>query len=210
MTQHVQPGAGRNPEERPGFDRRMTRDEINGLPLKRWQGPIHVISEHNQVPPAVERLQAAAVLGFDTETRPSFKKGQYYPPALLQLAGDEEVFLFRLTALGLPDPLRDILENSAVIKTGVSLGYDLRELKKMSALTGQGFIDLGQEAKRIRIKNHGLRGLCAVLLNFRISKSAQTSNWGRKKLTEAQIRYAATDAWAGRELYFALQQPDLN
>ncbi len=189
----------------PGFDRRMSREEINDLPLQRWEGPIQVISEPGDVTRAIERLQTEPVLGFDTETRPAFKKGQSYPPALLQLATAEEVFLFQLAPLGLPEGLCDILADPAIVKTGVSLAYDLRELNKISPFDAQGFIDLGHEAKQLGIKNHGLRGLCAVLLGFRISKSSQTSNWSKKNLTPAQMKYAATDAWVGKELYFKLQ-----
>lgn len=189
----------------PGFDRRMNREEINALPLKQWQGPIHILSEPKRCTPALEQLQAETVLGFDTETRPAFKKGQSFPPALLQLATTKEVFLFQLAPLGLPEVLCDILADPAIIKTGVSLAYDLRELNKIKPFDDRGFVDLGLDAKKIGIKNHGLRGLCAVLLGFRISKSSQTSNWSKKTLTPAQMKYAATDAWVGRELYFHLQ-----
>ncbi len=183
----------------------MSREEINDLPLQCWEGPIQVISEPGDVTRAIERLQTEPVLGFDTETRPAFKKGQSYPPALLQLATAEEVFLFQLAPLGLPEGLCDILADPAIVKTGVSLAYDLRELNKISPFDAQGFIDLGHEAKQLGIHNHGLRGLCAVLLGFRISKSSQTSNWSKKNLTPAQMKYAATDAWVGKELYFKLQ-----
>lgn len=191
---------------RPGFDRRMAGDEINELPLRRWQGPIHLVTDHNQITAAVQQLQKETVLGFDTETRPAFKKGQSFPPALLQLATKKEVFLFQLASLNLPASLRDILADPAIVKTGISISYDLRELKKITPFIEGGFVDLGRQAQQVNIKNHGLRGLCAVLLDFRISKSSQTSNWSRKQLSNAQLRYAATDAWVGRELYFALQR----
>ncbi len=183
----------------------MAREEINELPLKRWQGPIHLLTKQHQLQEAIDRLHKEKVLGFDTETRPAFQKGQSFPPALLQLATGHEVFLLRLAPIGLPDALRDILANPAIIKTGVSLSHDRQELEKIAPFTGRGFIDLGGEAKQLHIKNHGLRGLCAVLLGFRISKSQQTSNWSKKQLSEAQLRYAATDAWVGRELYFSLK-----
>lgn len=184
----------------------MAGDEINELPLRRWQGPIHLVTDHNQITAAVQQLQKETVLGFDTETRPAFKKGQSFPPALLQLATKKEVFLFQLASLNLPASLRDILADPAIVKTGVSISYDLRELKKITPFIEGGFVDLGRQAQQVNIKNHGLRGLCAVLLDFRISKSSQTSNWSRKQLSNAQLRYAATDAWVGRELYFALQR----
>lgn len=183
----------------------MSREEINESPLRRWDGPVQVISEPEALIGATERLRTEPVLGFDTETRPAFKKGQSFPPALLQLATTEEVFLIQLGPLGLPKELLDILTNPAITKTGVSLAYDLRELNKLTPFDGRGFVDLGLEAKQLGIRNHGLRGLCAVLLGFRISKSSQTSNWSNKNLTPAQVKYAATDAWVGRELYFKMQ-----
>ncbi len=206
MTQSEKCRTERQPGAGAGFERRMAREEINELPLKRWQGPIHLLTEQQQIQEAIERLHKEKVLGFDTETRPAFQKGRSYPPALLQLATRHEVFLFRLAPIGLPGALRDILTNPAIIKTGVSLSHDQRELKKIAPFAGRGFIDLAREAKQLHIKNHGLRGLCAVLLGFRISKSQQTSNWSKQHLSEAQLRYAATDAWAGRELYFALKK----
>ncbi len=205
MTQSKKCRTKRQPGSGPGFDRRMAREEINELPLKRWQGPIHLVTQQHRLQEAIDRLHKEKVLGFDTETRPAFQKGQSFPPALLQLATEHEVFLFQLAAIGLPDALQDILANPAIIKTGVSLSHDRRELEKIAPFTGRGFIDLAGEAKQFHIQNHGLRGLCAVLLGFRISKSQQTSNWSKKQLSEAQLRYAATDAWVGRELYCSLK-----
>jgi ribonuclease D len=141
--------------------------------------------------------------GHTPETRPAYKKGERYLPSLLQLASDKEVFIFQLKHLGLAKPLREILADSAIIKAGVSLDYDIHELKKLSPFKAAGFIDLGKLAKKAGIKNHGLRGLAAVFLGIRISKGAQTSNWSRDILTRKQIQYAATDAWVGRKLYLA-------
>jgi len=187
------------------FPARISREEINALPLRRWEGAIQLVSTPEACSNAVQELREEKILGFDTETRPAFKKGQTFTPALLQLAGAEKVFLFRLNAVGLPQELQDILSEPTIIKSGVSLAHDLRELKKMAPFSAGGFVELADEAGKLGIENRGLRGLCAALLGFRISKSAQTSNWGRKELTKAQIKYAATDAWVGRELYKAIK-----
>lgn len=194
----------RHDDGKPGFARRMTKEEINTFPIRRWDGPVHVISSEREVSGAVTILSREPVLGFDTETRPAFKKGQKYLPSLLQLAGENMVYLFQLNHVGLPEPLIHLLANSGIIKTGVSLGYDLRELKKIAPFEHAGFVGLGKMSKDKGIKNHGLRGLAAVVLELRISKSAQTSNWARAELSPSQIRYAATDAWVGRELYLKL------
>ncbi|OGQ86435.1 MAG: hypothetical protein A2512_13585 [Deltaproteobacteria bacterium RIFOXYD12_FULL_56_24] len=192
-------------DSRPGFTQRMTKEEINACPVRRWEGVIHVVRTAEELSRAVRALAEESILGFDTETRPAYHKGESYLPSLLQLAGEKEVFLFQLKHLGLPEPLREILANPKVVKAGVSLAYDLQELHKLAPFRPAGFVDLGSLAKEAEIKNHGLRGLAAVLLCFRIAKGAQTSNWARDVLDPAQIRYAATDAWVGRELYLKLR-----
>ncbi len=188
---------------RPGFDRRMSKDEINECPIKRWTGKTKVVHNRKELAAAVHRLAGQSLLGFDTETRPAYRKGERYQPSLLQLAGDDEVFIFQLKHLGLAVPLRKILTDATIIKAGVSLDYDISELNRLARFKAAGFADLGKLAKKAGIKNHGLRGLAAVYLGFRISKGAQTSNWARDVLTRQQIQYAATDAWVGRELYLA-------
>ena len=191
---------------RPGFDRRMSKDEINDCPMKRWNGPTSVVRNKDELAAAMGKLAGHTLLGFDTETRPAYKKGESYLPSLLQLASDKEVFIFQLKHLGLAKPLRQILADASIIKAGVSLDFDIRELKKLSVFKAAGFMDLGNIAKKAGIKNHGLRGLAAVLLGLRISKGAQTTNWARDVLTRQQIQYAATDAWVGRKLYLSLEQ----
>ena len=184
----------------------MSKDEINQCPIQRWTGPIHVIRAKEELGAAMDKLSGHALLGFDTETRPAYTKGESYLPSLLQLANEKEVFIFQLKHLGLAEPLRDLLADPKVTKAGVSLDYDIRELKKLSHFKAAGFEDLGDIAKKAGIKNHGLRGLAAVLLGFRIGKGAQTSNWAKDVLTPQQIQYAATDAWVGRKLHLALEQ----
>jgi len=173
---------------RPGFDRRMSKDEINVCPVKRWTGRTSVVRSSQELEAAMTRLAGHSLLGFDTETRPAYKKGESYLPSLLQLAGDEEVFIFQLKHLDLAWPLREILADPAIIKAGVSLDYDIHELKKLALFKAAGFVDLGTRARKAGIRNHGLRGLAAVLLGIRIAKGAQTSNWARDELTRQQIQ----------------------
>ncbi len=185
---------------------RMQKDEINERPIRRYEGKIHLIRSASELPAAVSQLEKESILGFDTETRPAYRKGESYPPALLQLAGENEVYIFQLRFTGLPGPLLGILANPNIIKAGVSLNYDIRELRNMAQFEPGGFVDIGELAKKNGIQNHGLRGLAAVLLGFRISKSAKTTNWDRSELMQGQILYAATDAWVGRELYKEMQR----
>ena len=182
----------------------ITKDEINRLPMKRYEGPIHLIQTPEDAAAAVIELNKETLLGFDTETRPSFRVGEHYLPALLQLATDKAVFLFQLKQTGLTQGLCDVLSRPDILKSGVSLKDDLSELRKLSSFEPAGFIELSTCAKKAHIKNLGLRGLAALLLDFRISKREQVSNWAKKELTESQLYYAATDAWLGREIYLRM------
>ncbi len=187
-----------------GFSRRMSKDEINTFPLKRWEGPVRIVASQEQMDAAVIELSQQAFLGFDTETRPAFKKGQHFQPSLLQLASAEEVFLFQLNKVRLSKKLLAIFSDPDVVKAGVALDFDLKELQGLASFKPAGFVDLGVLAKQLGIKNHGLRGLAAILLGMRLSKSSQRSNWARNILTPVQVKYAATDAWVGREIYFKM------
>lgn len=185
---------------------RMTKDQINAHPIGKYEGPIHLIRKPEQVERAVRELERETVLGFDTETRPTFRAGQSYPPAVLQLVGEHAAYVFQLRCCRLSHPLLGLLADSRIVKAGVAWDRDVNELKKLASFTPAGFVDLGELAKKAGCTHHGLRGLATLLLGFRVSKSSQTSNWDRDTLTPAQIQYAATDAWVGRELYQKLLQ----
>jgi ribonuclease D len=191
-------------KERVGFDRRMSREEINALPIRRFEGRVEVITESSAARRAVELLNRERILGFDTETRPAFRKGERYLPSVLQLAGEKDVYLFQIGRTGLSEDLCTLLENPDILKAGVAPGQDIGGLCEIRPFTAGGFMDISDMAKRTGIKNHGLRGMAAVLLGFRISKQAQVSNWARHKLSEAQISYAAMDAWLSRHIYLHL------
>ena len=180
---------------------KLSKTEINSLPLRYFNGPIQIIQTAEQAKEACAILMKEKVLGFDTETRPAFNKGQSYLPSILQMAGTNVVYLFQLSKCGLTDSIINLLSNVGIIKSGVAINQDLIELQQISNFEPAGFIDLGDIARSKGLPHHGLRGLAAYLLNFRISKSGRTSNWSANQLTKKQIKYAATDAWLGRELY---------
>ena len=180
---------------------KLSKTEINSLPLRYYNGTIHIIQTAGQAKKACAILIKEKVLGFDTETRPAFNKGQSYLPSLLQMAGRKVVYLFQLSKCGLTDSIINLLSIDDIIKSGVAINQDLIELQQISNFEPAGFIDLGDIARSKGLPHHGLRGLAAYLLNFRISKSGRTSNWSANQLTKKQIKYAATDAWLGRELY---------
>ncbi|NCC51175.1 MAG: 3'-5' exonuclease domain-containing protein 2 [Spartobacteria bacterium] len=196
--------------ERAGFDRRMTREEINQLEIERYDGPVCVIKHSKDIKPAIKALREEHLLGFDTETRPCFRKGQSFQPSLIQLAGKEMVYLFQISQTGLPRELCALLANPDIIKAGAAPVQDLNPLRQMREFEPAGFVDIGEMARTLGIKNHGLRGLAAVLLGFRISKQSQVSNWAKKDLTTAQVKYAAMDAWVSRTIYLHLQDIEEN
>ncbi len=184
---------------------RMTNEQINAHPIRKYQGRIHLIRTSEEVEPAAQQLEKETVLGFDTETRPTFRVGQSYPPAVLQLAGEQAAYVFQLQHCRLSKALCRLLANPKITKAGVAWARDVQELRKLASFTPAGFVDVGELAKQAGCPSHGLRGLAPLLLGFRVSKHAQTSNWAKATLTQAQIEYAATDAWVGRELYQKLQ-----
>ena len=183
-----------------------SKEEINDLPIRRYEGPVEVIRTQEELDKAMERLRGQAVLGFDTESRPSFRKGKYYPPSLVQLAPADRVYIIQLTWLPLNDTLASLLGAPDVLKVGAAIHDDVKELQKLHDFTPDGIVDLGDMAKDLGLETRGLRSLAANILGVRISKAARCSNWAGKKLQNQQIVYAATDAWIGRELYFKLKE----
>lgn len=177
----------------------LTAEEINALPLCRYEGPIRLVGPAD-LDAALDRLAAETLLGFDVETRPSFTRGEHHPPALLQLAGAAEVHLIPLGQLPQPGRLTRILSAPAIVKCGVAPRDDIRKLHELFPFTATGFVDLAAAAKARGYTRSGLRYLTAALMGRRISKGAQRTNWARPELTPAQIAYAATDAWASREI----------
>lgn len=185
---------------------RLSKEEIRARPIRRYEGPIHLIQRSEQIEAAVGALKKEKVLGFDTETRPTFRSGESYLPAVLQLVGEHAAYVFQLRRCRFSQALRRLLANPRIVKAGVAWDRDVLELKKLAPFKPAGFVDVGELARQAGCRNHGLSGLTALLLDFRMSKKSQLSNWDQETLTPAQITYAATDAWAGRELYHKLQQ----
>ena len=188
-------------ENLPFEKRRISKAEINELPLIAWEGKIQVLETVEEMKAAASTLVNESHLGFDTETRPSFKKGEYYPPALIQLATEHCVYLFRISETKTFDPLLPILESPYILKTGVAIKDDVKELRAMEDFTPKGFVEIADITVKLGYGNRGLRALAGLLLKGRISKAAQVSNWARPELEKKQISYAATDAWISREIY---------
>lgn len=183
----------------------ISKPEIAELPLRAYNGPIHVVRTAAELDAALPRLLNEPVLGFDTETRPAFRKGQFYDPSLIQLATADDVFLIQINVLNDWSPLIPLFESPDHKKAGVALTRDIKELQAMLPFTPAGFVELSTLADEVGVEANGLRPLTAILLGFRISKGAQTSNWAAPTLSTKQQAYAATDAWVGREMHVALE-----
>jgi ribonuclease D len=187
----------------------ISKAEINELPMRQYDGPIRLCRTPEEAEAAVEQLKKEPLLGFDTETRPAFRKGESYDPSLLQLATADTVYLFQIQRTGLTQGLLDILADRDILKAGVAIDRDVNELQAMADFEPDGFVELADPAKEAQIKNLGLRGMTALLFGFRISKKEQVSNWARNELTQSQQTYAATDAWLGRKIYLSFEENNL-
>lgn len=184
----------------------ITKEDIQRLPLISFEGEIVIVDSKEGLHEAIGYLRNQPIVGFDTETKPAFVKGEYNPTALIQLATQDKAYLFRLNSIGYPDSLFNLLEDETITKLGISLLDDLKDLKKLRHFEPAGFIDLNHIAKELGIKHIGVRKLAAIFMEHRISKSQQVSNWENKKLTLGQQRYAATDAWICLEIHHQLKR----
>lgn len=184
----------------------ISKEEINELPLGQFEGEIFLIDHPDDVGEVVDFLEDQDIIGFDTETKPSFRKGQFNHVSLLQLSTATQAFLFRLNSVGFPDELRSLLEKDNLIKVGAAVHDDIKALRKLTnSFHPASFFDLNDELKKVGFHNVGVRNLSGMVLKIRISKSEQVSNWEAERLTEKQLRYAATDAWACLEIYKVLR-----
>ena len=188
---------------------KLTKDQINAMPLVKYEGKIHVLSSRDDIQESVDYLMTQKVIGFDTETRPTFTKGSANAPSLVQLAGEKAVFIYQLDDISILKKLSTILSNKKITKSGVSVDRDLIELMFLTPFDPCSFIDLGDVARDRGIPHHGLRGLAAMFLGSRISKGARTSDWGRDRLSRSQVSYAATDAWIGLELFKRFEKKNI-
>ena len=189
----------------PHFKATITSEEINDLPLRAFEGKIVVIETADQVKKAFDEINNYRAVGFDTETRPVFVRGQSHPVALLQIALPQKVYLIRLKHTGIPQELINFLQDEDTLKVGVALRDDIKALQRIKRFKPNGIFELTELTRKAGIEAEGLKKLAALVLGFRISKSAQTSNWDADQLNEKQTLYAATDAWVCLEIYRKLR-----
>ena len=179
----------------------ITKEEINQLPIGQFEGEVVVINKLTNVASAAKEISQYEFVGFDTETKPSFQKGKINHVSLVQFAVPGKAFLFRVKKFGLTDPLVDLFMNPGIKKIGLALRDDVKDLQRLKPFNPEGFVELSEITKELGIVNAGARGLAGLLLDIRISKAQQTSNWENAVLTKKQIKYAATDAWVCLEIY---------
>jgi ribonuclease D len=187
------------------YQNEISKEELDALELIQYEGPIHVIDTPQAFEHSVKELEREPVLGFDTETRPSFKKGKVYPTSLIQIASMEQAWIIRVNRIGYPESLLELLSGDIPLKIGLGLQDDLRRLRSDFQFEPRGFLDLQHYVEAFKIDERGLKKISGIVLNRRISKSQQVSNWDADVLSEAQLRYAATDAWICLKIYNSLR-----
>lgn len=183
------------------FPSEIAKEDIQNLPLIRFGGKIHLVDSEKALLAALQLLEHEMILGFDTETKPTFNKGEYNQTALIQLSTLTDAFIIRIKDLGISNPLKNLLEDPDVTKVGISIRDDLKDLKKCRNFRPGGFVDLNDVAGELGIRQIGMKSLSGIFLKSRISKSQQTSNWESRELSNGQLSYAATDAWVCIKIY---------
>ena len=183
------------------FADKITNEATASLPAIEFTGRIRVIDDEHAIEAACEELRRSPVIGFDTETRPSFRPGVTYRVSLLQLSTPERCYLFRLNKIPLAKPILQLLEDRSVLKIGADVNGDLRSLHQIRHFRDGGFVDLQLLAAEWGIAEKSLRKLSAIVLGKRVSKAQRLSNWEAATLTDKQQLYAATDAWVCTRIY---------
>ena len=194
------------------FSESITPDEMGKLDFASFPGKIYVIdSVGSQFNRAMAYLRSQKVIGFDTETRPTFSPDQpRYGVALLQLSGPDKAFLFRINKMGLHRRLCNLLASDKIIKVGAAIHDDIRTLAMKRDFIPAAFVDLQKIVCEWGIRDKSVKKMAGIILGFRVSKTQQLSNWEAERLSDAQCKYAATDAWVCREMYLKLMASEKN
>lgn len=184
----------------------ISKEEIQDLPLVAYQGDLEIIDSPESYKKIVPEIFLEKIWGFDTETKPCFKKGvsNTQDVSLLQLSSASKTYLFRLNMYGLQPEILTLLSDPRFIKVGVSIRDDIKSLRKLRNFEPNGFVELQNTVKEYGIEGFSLKKMAAIIIGGRISKAAQLSNWEAEELSPKQTRYAATDSWMSREIYIKL------
>lgn len=188
------------------FKHKIDKETVNNLPLAAFEGETFVINSLDQMPEAMAYLNAQKVVGVDTETRPSFVKGQHYPVALVQIATEERCYLFQVNQIDMPKELADFFANPKICKIGLAFKDDLTAMWRRRNFTPQNCVDVQRMVGQYGILDLGLQKIFAICFGKKISKAQQLTNWENIELTPEQARYASTDAWATLRIYKELKR----
>ena len=183
------------------YQENITPEKLAECEVSWYKGEIVLVEDIGTFHEVFPRLLGSEILGFDTETKPTFKKGRKNAVSLIQLSTGSLACLFRINKIGFPDELIKLLSDPSILKIGVAVHDDIRFLKGVKKFMPSGFIDLQSYVRDYGIQSSGLKKLSAIVLGFRISKRQQVTDWEAERLTEAQQIYAATDAWVCYQIY---------
>lgn len=189
------------PKKSNHFVHHISKDLVHWMPLTGFDGEVFVIDRPEQLPDAIRYLNKQKLLGVDTESRPSFKRGVHYPTALVQIATEQRCYLFRLSKIGMPQELADLFANPKICKVGLAFKDDINGLRRLRNFTPRNCVDVQKIVGRYGILDLGLQKIFAICFGRKISKSQQLTNWENTVLTPEQARYASTDAWATLLIY---------
>ena len=190
----------------PGFPRDISRETMAALPIRSYAGEVLIVETAADFDRAWQDLARETMVGWDTETRPAFRVGERYLPSLVQAATARAVYLFQLSRMDFSAVVGGLFAEPTIVKPGISVADDLVKLKQVIPFEEASVLDLGTVARRYGMKQTGLRNLAGIFLGFRVPKGAKTTNWAAPRLSAQQINYAATDAWACRELYLKFRE----
>jgi len=186
--------------------RAISRDAMLELPIGRYEGEVCLVTTPHDLARADTDIRQERVVGFDTETRPAFRKGESHLPCLIQVATARAVYLLQLQQMDFSAVVAEFVAATGIVKVGVSVAHDLRQLKLVFPFEEASVLDAGRVAHRHGLRQTGLRNLAGIFLGFRVPKGAKTTNWAVPRLSAQQITYAATDAWTCRELYLRFDE----
>ncbi len=188
----------------------ITKEQLASLPTVTYPGHIVVVNTVEQAKSALETIRRYRVVGFDTETKPSFRKGHTNQVALIQISTGDCCYLFRINKFGFTPELKQFIEDDDIVKVGLSLKDDFHVLNKLHKISPSAFIDLQDMVKDFCIRDCSLQKIYGIIFNERISKSQRLSNWEASLLTTPQQIYASIDAWACIKIYNYLTSGDFN
>lgn len=184
------------------YKQNISNEEVNDLEPIQFEGEIFVVQTEKEQVEAAEYLKTQSVLGFDTENRPTFTKGVPDKISLVQISSKERAYLFRVNKMPLLREVLLVLQSRRITKVGLAIDDDLKRISTVNRkFYPRNFVDLQKIVGNYGIKELGLKKITAIVLDGKISKAQRLSNWNAKTLTEAQKRYAATDAWVCAEIY---------